>query len=341
MANQRYCNVGIEGTYGTAVAGTKSFEDTGDDWVLAVSPVEIPETTRSGQQADLEHNYQQVIKGATGSINVGFYDNGLGLLLSNLLGSSTAPAAVSGTTNARHTRTYRSTSEGDNSSFTVRRGRVVRASSWATESVEEFVYAGCVPTDFELSVSKDNPWMLKVGFDARSAARGGSAVAQTYHAVSQQFFNWDHTKLQINDTDIDEFEGFSLTGNFNLNTDNHPLTGSANKVHPLRQGRASYEGTLSGGTYTQDIQSVVVDSFRNGTPVKLAAIAQKGSTTATDADILRVTLGSVRFTGNDPTSGPGDAMGSSLDAPFKVFWPGGATDYAVEIVLQNADTSDA
>ena len=63
--------------------------------------------------------------------------------------------------------------------------------TWATESVEEWIYAGCRPTGFELSVSKDNPWMLKVDFDAQSEARGGSAVAQTYHSVTQQFFNWD------------------------------------------------------------------------------------------------------------------------------------------------------
>lgn len=341
MANQRYVNVGLESVYGTAVAGTKSYEDTGDDWVPVTSPVEIPETTRSAQQADLTHNFQQVVKGGSGSLNVGFYDNGLGLLLSNLLGYASSPAAVSGTTNGRYGRTYRTTAEGDNSSFTVRRGRILRASDWASESIEEFIYAGCRPTDFELSVSKDNPWMLKVGFDVRSSERGGAAVAQVYHSVTQQFFNWTDTKIQINDTDIDEFEGFNLTGNFNLYTDKHPLASSANKVHPLRQGRAEFEGQLSGGTYTADLQTVIYDNFINGTPVKLAAIAQKRSTTAADADILRVTLDEVRFLGNAPSSPPGQAEGSMIDAPFKVFWAGGATDYAVEIYLQNGDSSDA
>ena len=341
MANQRYCNVGLESTYGTAVAGTKSYEDTGDDWVPVTSPVEIPETTRSGQQADLTHNYQQVVKGATGSINVAGYENGLGLLWANLLGYASAPTAVASTTNGRYGRTYRTTGEGSDASFTVRRGRILRSSTWGSESVEEWIYAGCRPTGFELSVSKDNPWMLKVNFDARTEERGGSAVAQTYHSVAQQFFNWTDTKIQINDVDVDEFEGFSLTGNFNLFTDKHPLAGSANKMEPKAMGRASYEGSLSGGTYTADLQSVLYDNFVNGTPVKLAAVAQKRSTTAADADILRVTLGSVRFTGNAPSSPPGQSEGSVIEGPFKVFWPGASTDYAVEVYLQNGDSTDA
>ena len=341
MANQRYVNVGLESVYGTAVAGSKSFEDTGDDWVPVTSPVEIPETTRSGQQADLTHNYQQVVKGATGSLNVGLYDNGLGLLFANLLGYASAPAAVSGTTNGRYTRQYRTTGEGSDASFTVRRGRIVRAGTWASESVEEWIYAGCRPTDFELSVSKDNPWMLKVGFDARTEERGGAAVAQTYHSVAQQFFNWTDTKIQINDTDIDEFEGFSLSGNFNLFTDKHPLTGSANKMNPKAMGKASYEGSLTGGTYTADLQSVLYDNFVNGTPVKIDAVAQKRSTTASDADIFRVTLAEARFTGNAPSSPPGQSEGSMIEGPFKVFWGGGSTDYAVEITLQNGDSTDA
>ena len=130
MANQRYVNLGLETAYGTAVAGTKSFEDTGDDWELQVSPVTIADTTRSGQQAAMEHNYAQVVKGAQGSINIGLYDNGIGLLAANLLGEATAPTAVPSTTTGRFGRNYRSTAEGDDSSFTVRRGRIVRATNW-------------------------------------------------------------------------------------------------------------------------------------------------------------------------------------------------------------------
>ena len=65
MANQRYVGVGRETAYGTAVASTKSFEDTGDDWTLQTSPVTIAETTRSAQQAALA---SQLRSGGQGSV---------------------------------------------------------------------------------------------------------------------------------------------------------------------------------------------------------------------------------------------------------------------------------
>ena len=152
--------------------------------------------------------------------------------------------------------------------------------------------------------------MLNVGFDARTATRGGAAVAQTYHSVSQEMFHWAHTKLQIAAynasgvlqayEDFDEFDGFTLTGNFNLKVDDHPLAGSANKIKPLRLGLAEYSGSLSGGKYTTDLQAAVVDRFRSGQVCALQAVAQKNSSTAADANIFRVTLGRVRFYGFRP-----------------------------------------
>ena len=349
MANQRYVGVGREANYGTAVAATKSYEDTGDDWERQTSPVTIDDTTRSAQQAALAHNYAQVVKGAQGSVVVGGYDNGLGPLWSILLGTATTPTAVPSTTTGRYGRNYRSTAEGSGASVTIRRGRVVRSTNWESETVEEWVYAGCVPTNFELAVSTDNPWMLTIGFDARTATRGGAAVAQTYHTVSQEFFHWAHTKLQIAAynasgvlqayEDFDEFGGFTLAGNLNLKTDDHPMSGSANKVKPVRQGLAEYSGTLSGGIYSTDLQTAVVDRFVDGEVCALRAVAQKNSTTAHDANILQVTLGRVRFTGSDPQSPPG-SRGSSLDAPYMAFWGGGATESAVDIYVQNGDSTD-
>ena len=350
MANQRYVSVGRETTYATAVAGTKSYEDTADDWELQTTPVIITDTTRAAQQAPLAHNYAQVVKGAQGSLITGLYDNGLGLLLANLLGTATAPTAVPSTSTGRFGRNYRTTSEGDDSSFTVRRGRIVRSTDWSTESVEEWAYAGCRPTNFQLEVSTDNPWMLTIGFDANTGVRGGAAVAQTYHSVSQEFFHWAHTKIQIAAynasgvlqayEDFDEFDGFTLTGNFNLKVDDHPLAGSANKVNPKRIGLPEYTGTLSGGKYTTDLQTAVVDRFRSGDVCALRAVAQKNSTTAADANIFQATLARVRFTGSDPQSPPGQ-VGSMLEAPFSVFWGGGANDYAIDLYLQNGDSTDS
>ena len=118
------------------------------------------------------------------------------------------------------------------------------------------------------------------------------------------------------------------------------MAGSANKINPRRQGLAEYTGTLSGGRYSTDVQAAVVDRFRDGEICALQVVAQKNSATAHDANIFRATLGRVRFTGSDPQSPPGQ-VGSTLDAPFMVFWSGGATESAVDLYLQNGDSTDA
>ena len=350
MANQRYVGVGQESVWGTAVAATKSFEDTADDWEAQTSPVMIEQTTRSAQQAALAHNYAQVVKGASGSINMGLYDNGVGLLHTNLWGTSTSPSPVDLTTTGRYGRNYRSSPEGPLTSLTIRRGRIVAATNWASETVEEWAYNGCRAATAELTVSTDNPWMFNIGFDAREGQRGGSAVAQTYHTVAQEFFHWAHTKIQIAAynasgvlqafEDFDEFDSFTFNADFGLKVDDHPLSGSANKIFQRREGLPAYTGSLSGGRYSSDVQTAVVDRFRNGEVCALRAVAQKNSTTAADANIFQLTLGRVRFTGSDPQSPPGTA-GSTLDAPFTVFWGGGVNEFAVDIYLQNGDSTDS
>ena len=346
-ANDRYASLGVETTAGTAVAATRSYEDTGDDWQVVPSPVEIGETTRAAQQAALAHNYQQTLEKVTGSINTGLYNSGVGLLLSNLLGAATAPAAVTSTTNNRFGRNYRSTAGGDTSSFTVRRGRSSRDANWEGESIEEFVYAGCVISGFELSVSSNSPWMLKVNFEGMTETPGGSAVAQLYPPIGAgaslvRFFSWQNTSISVGGVALDKFGGFTLTGNYNLDAAIKPLNSSSNIKKPLRQGLPTLEGSLSAGVYSADAKTAVYDRFRSGEVVSLVAEAKMdptaGITDDHSRDIFRVTLAQVRFTGATPQGAPGSK--TMIEGPFKVFWDGGASSYAVDLYLQNSERTD-
>ena len=345
--NARYASLGAETTYGTAVAATRSFQDTGDDWTVVPSPVEIGETTLAAQQTDLAHNYQMTLEKVTGSINTGLYNNGVGLLLANLLGSATTPAAVPSSTNARFGRTYATSAEGDSTSFTVRRGRSSRQANWESETIEEFVYAGCVISEFELSVSANNPWMLSVTFVGQTEATGGAATAQLYPpfgtgATLVAFFSWQNTSLSIGGVALDKFEGFTLTGSYNLDEAIKTLNSSANIQKPLRMGRPTFEGTLSGGTYSTDAKTAVYDRFRAGELTSIVAEAKRDPTTGVSADhsrdIFRVSLGQCRFTGTTPVSAPGSR--TMIEGPFKVFWDGASASSAVSIYLQNAERTD-
>ena len=334
----RYCGIGEETAYGTAVAATRSFEDTGDDWTLDNQPVEQRDTTRVGAQALLEHNRRWARRGASGSINVPLYDRGLGLLFANLIGTATTPTAVPSTTTARFGRNYRSSAQGDGSSFTVRRGRSVRTAATHAEGIEEFVYAGCVPVSANLSCASGEKWMLAVSFDAQSEETGGSAVTQAY-ATAQQFFDWRDTRVLIDDTEVPWFGNFSLDMAFNLDTAIHTFSGTSNKQKPNRVGVPTYTGTLDSPVYTDTLKTALYDKFRAGDTVKIEVVAQKASSSAADADILRITLAKAQWSGSTPQGAPGS--NTAITGGFEVLHSGLSTDYAVDIYLQNLDSTDA
>ena len=334
----RYCGIGEETNYGVAVAATRSFEDTGDDWTLDNQPVEVRDTTRVGAQAILEHNRRWARRGATGSINVPGYDRGQGLLWTNLLGVATTPTSVPSTSTARFGRYYRSSAVGDNTSLTVRRGRSVRTAATHAEGIEEFVYAGCVPVSANISVASGEKWMFGVTFDAQSEATGGSAVTQAYPA-SQQFFDWRDTRVLIDDTEVPWFGNFSLDMSFNLDVGIHTFSGTSNKQKPNRVGVPTYTGTLDSPVYTDTLKTALYDKFRAGDTVKIEVVAQKASATAADADILRVTLGHCQWSGSTPQGAPGS--NTAISGGFEVLHTGASTDYAVEVYLQNLDSTDA
>ena len=339
-----YCSVVQETNYGTAAASgsARSIEDKGDDWKVQTSPVDVGDTQRADQQTDLAHNYAEVIVGAEGSTETAFYDKGMGLLVKGLLGDASAPTAVPSTTNGRYGRNYRTAGIRDNPSMTIRRGRPRRLTAGGY-GLEEFVYAGCVAKSFELSVKKNDPWMLKIEWDAQTETAGGAATTQTY-ADPTTMFHWANTSILVNGQAVD-FEEFDLSGDFNVVTDDNPLSGSANKLKPEPQGRAMYSGNLNVGRYSEAHATNVYERFKSSalTSVVVECKKRPANYTASPAvdhslDILRVTLSAVRFTGSTPQSPPNSLP--QITNPFKVFWDGQATSYAVDMYLQNGDATD-
>ena len=221
--NARYASVGVEATPGTAVAAIRTYQDEADDWVQEAEAERIDSTLYAGQQAALAHNYQQSLKRVTGSISTGFYNKGLSPILNHLLGASTPVAAVSGTSNARQGRTYRSTGDGDQSSFTVRRGRGKRLADWSDGQIEEDIYAGCVASGFEVNVAKRQPWKIKSNFVGMTETGGGAAVAPIMAPIGTragndilQFFAGKNTSISVGGVVYDAITDWNLTADFPL-----------------------------------------------------------------------------------------------------------------------------
>ena len=344
MSVSQYCALAAETTYGTWVTPTRSFRDTGDDWTVVNEPVRIDDSYYVGQQGPLVQDHQNVLVGATGSINIGLADNGMGLILANLLGVATTPVAVTSTANNRFGRTYSTNGEGSGRSFSVARGRGRRSADLQTETVEEFRYAGSVPTGFEFSVSRGAPWMFMTSFDAQSESPNNAATAQIYTSVgTQRYFGWQHTGVTVGGTTLQEFESFNISGEFNMDVDYNTLNSSSNKLKPLRINRASFTGTLSGG-YSANVQTNVYDIFRSGEAAALQVEAKFNPAGYTGADdhsrnIIRFMLPQVIFTGGTPSNPLGSRP--TFEAPFEAFWDGNTANPLMSIYLQNAERTDS
>ena len=180
--------------------------------------------------------------------------------------------------------------------------------------------------------------MLGVTFDGMDeAAVGGSAVAQTY-AADQQFFDWRDTRVRIDDTEVPWFGNFSLDMAFNLDTAIYTFSGTSNKQKPNRVGVPTFTGTLDAPVYTDTLKTNLYDKFRAGDTVKIELEAIKGSATPADQDILRITLAKCQWSGSTPQGAPGGQ--TSISGGFEVLHSGSASDYAVEMYLQNGDEHD-
>ena len=346
--NAKYVSVGVETAPGTAVAGTRTYQDTADDWVVEAEPIMIDTSLYAGQQADLSHNFQQSLKRVTGSIDTGFYNKGMSPLINHLLGFSTPVAQVNSTSNARQGRTHRTTGDGDNSSLTVRRGRGRRLADWSDGVIEEFIYAGCVASGFTLGLAnKRSPWKLTVPFVGMTETPGGAAVATLYAPVGAlatndaiALFSGKNTSITVGGTAAPAINDFTLTGAFQL-AEPDPLNTEENIEKPFRQGKPEFTGSFT-ATYTDETR-VFHERYRDGGLVSIVAECKQdpGATAQTQdhsRDILRITLAECRIT-NSVVSGPPDNP-TNINCEYKVFWGGGASDYAVELYIQNSETSD-
>ena len=105
--------------------------------------------------------------------------------------------------------------------------------------------------------------------------------------------------------------------------------------------KPSFTGSLN-AYYTADTEAIYA-AYRDGSVVAIVAECkqQPGAAAVTqdsDRDILRVTLAQCRITNATKSGPPGSA--TMLTADYEVFWGGNATDYAIQLYLQNSETSD-
>ena len=315
--------VGVESTYGTAVAPTRAFEAKADTWARDVEYIESV-GFRKDQQTIRSDRHDTISIGATGSIEVDVLNKGMGLILQHALGGSSGPTQQGGT--AAYLQTFETNDVGPATSYTVQVGKVD-----SNGGLQSFTYEGSVITGWNISADLGSAVSMTFDFDSE-AEQNTTALASPSYPSGTDVFVYTDVTVEIDDSAVSSFQSFSLDGDLGMKTDRRFLKGSAVKGQPLRNALPSYTGSLSGEFQTMGNY----EKFVAGTLFKLEFIATMGTAIAGSYyPLFHVTMPKCVFTGSTPTASLDDL--TTIELPFTVLDDG--SNAAVKIEYQSTDTS--
>ena len=314
--------IGVESTYGTAVAPTRAYEGQSDTFTREVEFIESV-GFRQAMQTVRSDRHDTISVGASGSIEVDVLNKGHGLIMQHLLGNSSGPAQQGGT--AAYLATFETGASGPSGSYTIQVPRVDSAGS-----LQSFTYEGSVATGFSINQALDESLKMSIDFDSEAEQNSTSTASPSYPASTDPFVFTDAT-IEIDDSAISTFTSFSLDGDLGMKTDRRFLKGSAVKGQPKRASIPSYTGTIEG-----EFTMAQYDAFVAGTLMKLEFIATQSTAIAGSYyPKFHVTMPKVKFLGTTPVASLDDL--TRLTLPFVVLHDG--SNAAVKIEYQSTDTS--
>ena len=315
--------VGVESTYGTAVAPTRAYEAKADTFTRDVEYIQSIGFRRDMQTIRSDRD-DTISLGATGSIEMDVMDKGLGLLLQHALGTASGPTQQ-GSTSA-YLQTHATSDSLPTGSYTVQVSRVDNSGTLRT-----FTYEGSQITGWNISQELGAATSMTFNFDSENEQTSTGEATPSY-ITSTDPYVFTEAAIEINDSAITSFTSFSIDGDLGAKTDRRFLAGSATKSQPKRSSVPSYTGTVSGefASLTQ------YAAFVAGTTFKLEFICTKG--TAIEGayyPFFHVTMPVCKWTGSTPVASLDDL--TTIELPFTVLDNG--TDAAVTITYLSTDTS--
>ena len=314
--------IGVESTYGTAVAPTRAYEAKADtfqrdvEYIQSIGFRKDMETILSGRDTT-------VSLGATGSIEMDVMDKGMGLLLQHTLGTSAI--AQQGST-AAYLQTFTTNDTGGTGSFTVQSSKVDSGGT-----ARGFTNEGSVITGFNINQELGANTSMTFNFDSETE-QTSTAIATPSYPSSMTPFNYTMATIEIDDSAVNTFTSFSLEGDLAMDTARRHLKGSATKSQPKRSGVPSYTGTITG----EFADLTQYAAFVAGTEFKLEFIATAGTAIAGSYyPYFHVTMPKCKWTGSTPVSSL-DAM-TTIDLPYTVLWDGSTP--AITLTYMSSDTA--
>lgn len=227
-------HVGLESTYGTGVAPTRSFEAQQDGLKRDMMPL-VHRGFRAGQHGDLTNRQKMINGGGAGTVTVPLLQNGMGMLLRGCAGTVVAPVQQGAT--AAWLQSYATDDEEPAASYTM---QMVRALVDAT-TTQAFTYKGCVVTGWTLNQDQAGIPNLALDIDFQDMDTTTAAGTPTYPVADM--FTWDQCSVTLNAVAL-EPRSLSLTCDLKVDTERRLLRGSALKKRPRRNSLIELTGTM-------------------------------------------------------------------------------------------------
>lgn len=314
-------HVGVESTYGTPVAPTRSFEAKADAWKANYQRIDSV-GMRAGYQALRSDRRVVVNMGGAGSLEVDVLNKGMGLLFQGLLGGAVAPTQQAST--SAYLQTYTSTSDGPNKSYTIQQVRPK-----VTSGSEEFTHHGCVATAWSLSQNVDGLLVLNISYDFEDVDTTTAAGTPTYPAATTPF-HWAQCSATI-DGDAVSLRDFTFQADLGFKVDRRYLRGSSLKKQPVRAAVPGYSGTIN-----VDFEDLTrYEEYVAGTVTPLVVTWTGGEIESPHNYEIELSLPAVEWTGESPTASMDDLAVQPL--PFRALYNG--TDPTVTLTYMSTDTT--
>ena len=312
----QYVGIAQESTYGTAITDATKFrgyEARSDGFERAVSFIEGG-GRRKGKTTMLASRRRKVDRGATGSIESAILSEGELERFGSLIGIKQAPTTPASNV---YTTTLSADATGPDKSYTVLVGR---AQTGTGQPIDQFTYAGCVPTGFEISVEENGFLMATINYDVREETDDGSVsvnaspVYPGTSAIRPQMYIFEDCAITIGGTQIDVIKSFSLSGDLALDTNRFFIKNSALKDMPIRSGVPSFTGSMS-AEFNDD---TLYDLFAAGGTSEIVFTAtgpEDISSSINTRPSFQITMHACQFEGSSPQSSL-DGV-SMIELPFK------------------------
>jgi hypothetical protein len=314
--------VGVESTYGTAVAPTRAYEAKADTFTRDVEYLQSVGFRRDMQTIRSDRD-DTISLGATGSIEFDLLNKGAGLLLQHVLGSTSGPTQLGSTSAYRST--FATTDIGPTGSSTI---QVSRVDSGGT--LRPFTYEGCVATGFNIAQDLGSNLSFTLNFDAENEQTSTGEGTPAYPSSADPF-NYTQAVIAIDGSAATNFTSFSLDGDLAMDTARRFLNGSATKSQPKRSGVPSYTGTI-----TAEFASLTdYNKFVNGTEFSINA-SWNGAEIASPYNFeCVISIPVAKFTGSTPVASL-DSL-TTVDLPFTVLDNGSSAP--ITMTYTSTDTS--